>query len=282
LLALFYENILSTFSWGETMKLNFENLIFPGKFLADIKIKSLKKEMKILADECFNQELSYQVLGDSQDIWDQAVITLARDEKGELLGFISALYLKGLMVDHFLHLGLTCVSKKARGTGITHLLGSKMLLNFLVKKSPFSTLWISNCACVLSSLGNVALHFNNVYPSPFVKEPSPEHLIIAHTINDYYRSEIAINPDAHFNEENFVFEGSVQETAFQKTGKEKKYYHRQNNLNQFYNQLINFKNGDEVLQIGNVNLLSLPWYFIKQKTKKRLFFPLETHPLKDS
>ena len=59
----------------------------------------------------------------------------ARDERGEVMGFCSALLLPIDGGDQVLHLGLTCVHPDARGKNLTHHLTSKLLLNFIIKKS---------------------------------------------------------------------------------------------------------------------------------------------------
>ena len=136
-------------------------------------------------------------------------------------------------------------------------------------ESPLKSVWISNCACVLSSIGNVAKYFEKVYPSPFNQEaPSVNHLFIAKEISDKYRSQIAINETAYFDENKFVFEGSVSDTVFQKNSDDKRFHHRDIGLTNFYKSLLNFDRGDEVLQIGQVSLFTFPKYIIKQMSRK--------------
>jgi hypothetical protein len=123
-------------------------------------------------------------------------------------------------------------------------------------------------ACVLSSLGNVALHFDDVYPSPFMEEPTQEHVEIARMINQKYRNELYINKDATFDEDHFVFERSVSGTMFEKSETDRKFYHRDEDLTHFYMDLIDFKNGDEVLQIGKISLMSFPFYLLRSLRRK--------------
>ncbi|MBN1772998.1 MAG: hypothetical protein JXB32_17140 [Deltaproteobacteria bacterium] len=68
-----------------------------------------------------------------------------------------------------LHRGLTWVRPDARGRGLTHKLTSHAGIGHLLRCRPFGRLWITNCACVLSSLGHVALNLDDVYPSPFLR-----------------------------------------------------------------------------------------------------------------
>ncbi len=55
---------------------------------------------------------------------------------------------------------------------------------------------------------------------------------------------------------------------FEKSEDDRKFYHRDAELNNFYKGLIDFKNGDEVLQIGKVSLLSYPKYVLKNWKRK--------------
>ena len=253
-------------------KFTIDTLFYPGKHLSDERLAELTAELREVADSCFDEGPSYQVLTGARKEFDRAVITVARDKKGKLLGFVSALVLPVEEVGSVLHLGLTCVHPRARGLKLTHKLTTKMILTYLLKESPLSETWITNCACVLSSLGNVALYFEDLYPSPFVSTPTMTHLNIAREVDRRFRAPIAINESATFNINTFVFEGSVGGTVFEKDDKDKRFHHRNKELTQYYRDLLNFERGDEVLQIGKVSLLSYPKYVTKKawvKTKRK-------------
>jgi hypothetical protein len=111
---------------------------------------------------------------------------------------------------------------------------------------------------VLSSLGNVALHFDAVYPSPFgPARPSATHLRIARAIGAHYRRPIHIDPAAELDEEAFVFRGSVPGTVFQKDAGDSRFFHRDRELNDYYQGLMSFERGDEVVQVARVGLGTL-------------------------
>lgn len=246
-------------------KMNYEVLFYPGRRLGEKACADLVKELREVAAECFYDTPSYQALSGKQEELERAVICVGRDEHGRLLGFCSALALPVEGHGHVLHLGLTCVHPDARGLNLTHHLTSKLLLKYLIKESMFKETWISNCACVLSSLGNVAMYFENLYPSPYgVAQPSRTHMQIAKSIDAHYRESIAINDSAEFNAEKFVFEGSVDGTVFEKDAEDERFHHRDRALTEFYQDLLNFENGDEALQIGKVSLLTFPKYIVRK------------------
>jgi len=250
-------------------KYQYEQLMFPGKTLSPDALNLLVLELREVAASCFQDTPNYQALSGKKVELDKAVICLARDDQGQLMGFCSALLLPVEGHGNVLHLGLTCVHPDSRGQNLTHHLTSKLLLNFIVKKSLFKETWISNCACVLSSLGNVAMYFENLYPSPYgVKEPSSRHLGIARAIDKNYRESIAINETAKFDISRFVFEGSVGGTVFEKDSSDARFHHRDHALTQYYQDLLSFERGDEALQIGKVSILTFPKYLVRKAAVK--------------
>lgn len=254
-------------------KITIETIFYPGYTYSDKELNQLTIELKQIAKTCFDEVPQYQALTGERDEFKRVILAMARNERGELLGFCSSLLLEIPVYGNVLHLGLTCVSPKARGKKLTHKLASKLLMQFLLKESPLSSTWISNCACVLSSLGNVALYFEDIYPSPYgVKEPTKDHIKIAKFISQKYRNPIAINHEALFNPTTFVFEGSVKDAVFEKEENDARYYHRNRKLTDFYKDILNFENGDEVLQIGKVSLLTFPKYLWSTSKRKSNFF----------
>lgn len=235
----------------------------PGKYLNQEELNQLHQEISTIAKECLDEIPYYQCLTGKREEYSRLIIAVARGKDGKMLGFCSSYILDGGRRGDILHLGLTCVLPLARRMGLTHKLTSKVVMTYLLRHSLFKPVWVSNVACVLSSLGNVALHFEEVFPSPFVKSPGDDQIEIARLIDQKYRWELYIRSEATFCEKNFIFKESVTGTMFEKSVEDKRYYHRRPELTDFYLNLIDFKNGDEVLQIGKVSLLTLPKYLLK-------------------
>lgn len=255
-------------------KLKYEVIFYPGLSMTEQDSLSLVQELRKVAGTCFDEVPFYQVLSGSKKELDRAIIATVRDSQNELIGFCSALNLQVENVGQVFHTGLTCVSPKTRGLRLTHKLTSKLLLKFLLKESLFKDTWITNCACVLSSIGNIAKYFEDIYPSPLgINVPTMTHINIAKAIDSQYRKQLAINETAVFNMSTFVFEGSVDGTVFEKSPEDKRFHHREKVLTNFYLNLLNFERGDEVLQVGRVSLMTFPKYLFKQfisKTKKQM------------
>jgi hypothetical protein len=249
--------------------LQYNTYFYPGKKLEDTELSFLVEEMREVASSCFDELPIYQALTGDRNTLKRVVVTTVRNKKGRLLGFCSAIELPVKDVGNVLHLGLTCVDPNSRGLRLTHKLTSRLLLNYLIKQNLFSKTWVSNCACVLSSLGNVALYFEDVYPSPYgPKLPSQTHKFIAQAIDENYRDDMAVNVGAKFDIEKFIFRASVEGTTFQKDANDKRFHHRNETLTSFYTDLLEFEKGDEALQVGKVSLFTFPMYFLNQVKKK--------------
>jgi hypothetical protein len=238
----------------------------PRRRLGNRKGLELIDELRTVAATCFDPVPNYQALVRRPEALDGKLVALARDRSGRLVGFMSAVLIQADGVGEVLHTGLTCVAPSARSAGLTHRLSRALLLSHLAHVGLFSTVWVSNVACVLSSLGNIALHFDDVFPSPFGEErPAAEHLAVARAINRRHREDIAINAGARFDPHAFVFRGSVDGTSFCKDEDDARFHHRDDTLNAFYTDRMDFAGGDEVLQVGRFSLLTFASYLAGRK-----------------
>ncbi|MCX8125255.1 MAG: GNAT family N-acetyltransferase [Spirochaetes bacterium] len=240
----------------------------PGTYMSDPEIKKLVHEIREVAATAFNPIPEYQAMCGTREELSDKVIALAWD-KNTLAGFASTveLYIPG--IGNILHLGLTVVRPEHRSNGLTHLLMQKAITSYILKHAIyFDKLWITNCAAVLSSLVNVALHFEQVYPSPKNVTYTAQHKIIAETINVLYRNKLYIRHDSIFDEKNHIFKGSIKGTVFQKDANDTSYYHRNSTYNNYYKNLMDFKNGDEVLQVGYASIPAAIRHAIFNQMKK--------------
>ena len=260
--------------------------IRPGRSWSLEKQREFVAELREVAMESFgftdqSQVPAYQCL-----VWpdetpegaslDDKVIAVARehtqfpsDGPGKMLGFSSAVLLPipGLS-SPVLHLGLTCIILSARSYGLTKAFSSRIItLTFLRLTALHSEkLWITSLACVVSSLGNAAQEFDNVWPSPAYPNgpPSGTHAHIAAYIaqNPKLREAMYIPSGCVYDADRSVFQGSVKGTVFRKERKDRRYHHGSKEMNTFYDSRIDWERGDEVLQIWNLsraNVLLIPF-----------------------
>ena len=239
-------------------KYRIEFLYRPGITLTETACASLVAEVRHIASTCFDEVPDYQVMRGTPEELNDKALAVARRSDGTMAGFCSCVLLPVEDVGEVLHLGLTCVHPDDRSAGLTHKLTRKVAVSYMVRHKPIGRkLWVSNCAAVLSSLGNVAQHFENVFPAPMEENrPMPEHFRIADAVDRLYRDKIYIMADAIFDRSTFVFRGSVRDTVFQKAEDDVRYHHRKPLLNDFYKDRMNFRDGDEVLQIGFISALT--------------------------
>lgn len=251
---------------SRTDKYRYQVLHFPGRWMSEPEQAAFIAELRETASTCFDELPDYQCLRGTREELADKVIAVGRRADGSMAGFCSTLALTVPGVGPVLHLGLTCVRPDARGDGLTHKLTSRAVVGHLLRRKPLGRLWITNCACVLSSLGNVALNFDDVFPSPFFRgRPSDAQRRIAAELDRHYRDKLYVLPEATLDPETFVFRRSVRSTVFQKSAEQKAFHHRLWNLNEFYLGLMNFDEGDEVLQVGSVNLLTTgPKYWLRR------------------
>jgi hypothetical protein len=66
--------------------------------------------------------------------------------------------------------------------------------------------------------------------------------------------DIRIRDDSCFDSENHIFRSSVKGTVFQKDINDTSYYHRNTEYNNYYKNLMDFSNGDEILQVGYASI----------------------------
>ena len=226
----------------------------PGLSMNEAELDDFTGKIKKTAQFCFTSLPDYQVMrGTREELSDKVIAVAWSDsDRSQVDGFCSSVLLPVERIGEVLHLGLTCVRPEARSRGLTHVLTHKAVASQLLRTSPLiGKLWISNCAAVLSSLVNVAVYFENVYPSPFHRSrKTNEHVMISDAINRYHRDKMYINREAEFDPDDFIFRGSVNGTVFQKDSSDCTYHHRNKILNRYYQHLMDFNRGDEILQIG--------------------------------
>lgn len=243
----------------------------PGDSMTNTELRGLAHRIHDTAATCFERVPAYQAMTGTRGEMSDKVLALAIRPDNVIAGFCSTVLLPVEGVGDVLHLGLTCVRPEDRRFGLTHLLTKKVVVGYLLRFRPVRKQWISNCAAVLSSLGNVALHFEKVFPSPDCSiRPSSHHHRIARAIDRDYRDKIHIRRDAAFDEARFVFRGSVKDTVFQKQAGDRAFHHRNGLLNAYYGSLMDFDNGDEVLQVGYVSTLTAMKYAYRRKRMHRL------------
>lgn len=244
--------------------ITYEYYFHPGKYLTETQQKTFVNQLRSVAEQSLPGVPFYQVLTGKKEDLEKALVIVVKYQ-GKIIGFSSTLVLQIPGIGPVYHAGLVCIAPAHRNKNLLNKLFLRLMIRYFLLKMCFKKVWITNCSCVLAVLGSVELYLDKAYPAlTGAKKPSEEQLKIARFISTHYRNELAINSSAYFNEKAFVFKGSVMSTCFHKDIADTEFYHRSKRLNDFYLGLINFKNGDEVLQIGTVSLLVFLKYIVKR------------------
>jgi hypothetical protein len=241
----------------------------PGLSWPEERLARLSAELREVASTCFDPMPVYQCLTGTREELSRNVITVARDVSGQMEAFSSTVLLEVEGVGTVLHLGLTCVRPTARSQGLTHRLLLRLLFRYLLHRGLLRGTWVTNVSCVLNTLGSVGMFFEDVYPSSAgPAAPSRTHRLIAQAVDTHYREPIYISRESEFDWETFVFRRCSRTTVFRKRADDTRFHHREPDINAFYSRLLNFEDGDELLQVGRWGVLSLPRYFLRQRQRK--------------
>ncbi|KAF8914762.1 hypothetical protein CPB85DRAFT_1433503 [Mucidula mucida] len=151
---------------------------------------------------------SYQCLSlenPVKSLADKVIVCVRIQDTGNMIAFTSAVLLSiPSLPDPVLHLGLTCIVPSALSHGLTKMLVGSIARHYLVAY-PHQPVWVSNLAAVVSSLGNIAIFMDEVYPSPRHRvPPTPTHTLIAKAIVEtpalresmYLREDVPFDWDA--------------------------------------------------------------------------------------
>ncbi|KAH8807466.1 hypothetical protein F5884DRAFT_880559 [Xylogone sp. PMI_703] len=234
----------------------------PGQTLSRESLDALKKEIHALGSACLHPLPLYQVFSPDPTAFDDKIIITAHQRIGDqkrLIAFTSAVLLdlniEGVD-DPVVHGGLTVIDPSQRQHGLPVQLFARLYVD-LLQRYDRKIIWSTS----ISELPRTLVHFytfvKDVYPSPDLPIPSEIQLKIARTISEHHRSKMLIASSAIFEEDTFVFRGSnsaEEAKCFRKKPNDKSYLHLNKVANEFYRDRLREDMGDEVLQVGCMEL----------------------------
>jgi hypothetical protein len=247
------------------MLLDYDTDVFlrPGLTLPNSKQKiGLQADLCALGRVCLDPLPCYQVfdLTSPTALDDKIIITIRQGH--QLMGFVSGvlIHIDGLETP-VLHTGITVIHPQHRKTSMKRLLFSNLFMTALSEYP--QGIWVTSLAEVITSLVQFANYITDAFPAPqWIRQtgttcPSSVHIMIAEQISSRHRSKMCISPTASFDENTFVFSGSndwPEGKAFLKDVDDPHMLHRDAEASQFFRQLLRKGSGDEVLQVGFLNL----------------------------
>jgi hypothetical protein len=242
----------------------------PGLSLPRDELDALVAQLRVVAAKTLPEEsLTYGVFSGESERLKRAVITVISDEEtGRPIAF-NALSVMDVALDGeqvaVTHLGLVMVDPDVRGQGLSWVLYGLTAL-VLFARDGLRPKWISNVTQVPAVVGMVSDTFSDVYPSPQPgSRRSFAHLQLARGIMARHRAVFGVGDEAGFDETRFVISDAYTggsdalKKSFEVAPK-----HRDAIYNEFCARELDYVRGDDVLQIGRIDLAGARRYLLRE------------------
>jgi len=242
----------------------------PGRSLPQAELDELLTQLRTVAGKTLPVgSLTYGIFSGERERLARAVVTLVSDEAtGDPIAF-NALSVMDVELDgapvEVIHLGLVMIDPDVQGRGLSWVLYGLTTL-VLFARGGLRQRWISNVTQVPSVFGMVSETFSDVFPRPQVAARcSFAHLQLARGIMRQHRAAFGVGVDAGFDEQRFII------TAAYTGGSDalKKSYdvapkHRDEQYNAFCARELDYDRGDDILQIGRIDLTGARRYLLRE------------------
>jgi hypothetical protein len=232
----------------------------PGLSLSEAELDELVSQLRLVAAKTLPKEsLTYGIFSGERERLSRAIVTLISEEgTGRPIAF-NALSVMKVELDgdpvEVTHLGLVMIDPDERGQGLSWVLYGLTAL-VLFARDGLRPKWISNVTQVPSVVGMVSQTFSDVFPSPHPdSRQSFAHLQLARGIMSRHRAVFGVGEEAGFDEARFVItnaytggSGALKKT-FESAPK-----HRDEQYNAWCARELDYVRGDDVLQLGRIDL----------------------------
>ena len=242
----------------------------PGLSLSEAELGELVSQLRVVAAKTLPEEsLTYGIFSGDRERLSRAIVTLICEEAtGRPIAF-NALSVMEVELDgepaEVTHLGLVMVDPDERGRGLSWVLYGLTALVLFVRDG-LRPKWISNVTQVPSVVGMVSQTFSDVFPSPHPDaRQSFAHLQLARGIMSRHRAVFGVGAEAGFDEARFVITNAYTggSDALKKTF-EAAPKHRDEQYNAFCARELDYARGDDVLQLGRIDLAGARRYLLSE------------------
>jgi hypothetical protein len=242
----------------------------PGRSLSEGELEQLVSQLRIVAGKTLPAgSLTYGIFSGDRERLSRAVVTLICEEAtGHPIAF-NALSVMPVELDGeaiaVTHLGLVMVDPDVQGQGLSWVLyGLTTLVLFM--RGGLRPKWISNVTQVPAVCGMVSDTFSDVFPSPRSgARQNFAHLQLARGIMRQHRSVFGVGEEAGFDEARFVITDAYTggsdalKKSFDAAPK-----HRDEQTNAFCAHELDYSRGDDLLQIGRIDLAAARRYLFSE------------------
>ena len=240
----------------------------PGTSLAQGELDELVAQLRAVAARTLPAgNLTYGIFSGERERLSRAVVTLIQEEAtGRPIAFnalsVMPVELDGLPAD-VTHLGLVMVDPDVQGQGLSWVLyGLTTIVLFM--RGGLRSKWISNVTQVPAVCGMVCETFSDVFPSPQSEaRQSFAHLHLARGIMRQHRAVFGVGEEAGFDEARFVITNAYTggsdalKKSFDVAPK-----HRDEKYNVFCAHELDYERGDDLLQIGRIDVAGARRYLL--------------------
>jgi hypothetical protein len=242
----------------------------PGLSLSSADLDAMVLQLRVIAGKTLPAEsLSYGIFSAEPERLSRAIVTLICEENsGRPIAF-NALSVMGVELDgeptEVTHLGLVMVDPEVRGQGLSWVLYGLTALVLFVRGG-MRPRWISNVTQVPAVVGMVSDTFSDVFPSPLGgSRRSFAHLQLARGIMAHHRAVFGVGEEAGFDEARFVITNAYTggSDALKKTF-DAAPKHRVPIYNAFCARELDYIRGDDVLQLGCIDLAAARRYLLSE------------------
>lgn len=243
----------------------------PSEWCSNSELEIIYNDLHLIATESQQGKDTpdYGVLKAEKDDLKNRIITIGYDRKSKKpVGFSAQIYLNvpvGMSIIQVLHLGLVYVTptyQKKSLLGLLYILPNILLL----MKRGFRPLWTSNVSQVPSVIGVVADYYQNVFPNPIYQtRQTLLHKSLGRGIMKYYRKAFGTGEDAVYDPEKQIIYNSYtggSDNLKKKFDECPKY--RDNKVNIFCEEHLNYIRGDDFLQLGLLSSSLISNFFNKK------------------
>lgn len=231
----------------------------PGEWMPTDQLAALIADCRTVVRACLSgKDLDYGLFDEATGAWSRTVITLVRRRNDGMPVAFNAMPLLGVnrvgRQEDVLHLGLVMVDPAERSGGLSWILyGLTCFALFLRRR--MRPLWISSVTQVPAVVGMVAETFGNVFPAQMGTRQSFTHRHLAHQIMRHHRSAFGVGAEAGFDLDHQV----ITDAYTGGSDNLKKRFdmaapHRNPAYNDFCQRELDYGRGDDLLQIGVIDL----------------------------
>ncbi len=243
----------------------------PGLWMDDATLAQLSTQLRSIAATTLDAgELSYGVFSGDKERMGAVIVTLVCRSDGTPVAFnaLAVMTLETLpQPTEVLHLGLVMVAPSERSKNLSWVLyGLTCFLLFFRRQ--FRPIWISNVTQVPAVVGMVSEMFSDVWPRPDQGRRTLNHVLFARQIMATQRSVFGVGPDAGFNEDSFIITDAYTGGSddLRKTW-EQAPKHRDARYNTFCEAILDYERGDDVLQLGKMDVAAMRKYLAQEVPK---------------